>query len=335
MLKLLWIVLLGGVALVAQLTAVAPLLPGWSGAEPSWPNLLAGQTVAAFAAALFFYNCVRDKPPAYRNGLFAQAFCLCLFLPLAGQGLLLCMWLAPALLPHARFGAESEGLSLPRFNPSLAARMSYGAGARLRFRLGKRNASEDDRVHAMVSMRTLPLDVTGGLLHDLLSDPLEEVRLLAYGIPNAAENAITQRILATSRLRDAAASDVEKCRFSTELAELHWELIHQGLVHGELYRHTRERVERYAYAALALDENNGDMWYLLGRCALEDDRPGQAEVFFEHAQVRGFPAQRLLPWQAQVAFMQGEFARIGVIIEPLRDGILPPALQASVRYWTH
>src|SRR5690606_16328505 len=119
-----------------------------------------------------------------------------------------------------------------------------------------------------------------------------------------------------------------------ELAELHWELIHQNLAQGELKRHALERVDKYARLALALDENNAAMWYLLGRCALLDGRPQQASVFLEHALVRHFPSQRVLPWLAETAFVQGEYRQIEDIIKPLRDGILPPALQSSVSYWT-
>lgn len=334
MIRLLITLLLAALAVFAQLEAAAPLLPGWRGTSVSWPVLLGWQALAALAAALCFACCMSGKSRRYRREVFVHAFCLSLFLPVAGQILFLCMVLAPAIFPVDGRGAESQALEAPRFIPSLASHVSYGAGARLRVRLSNRSALDEDRVGAMVAMRSLPLSVTGGMLHDLLSDPLEEIRLLAYGIPNAAENLIMQRILAVSRRRDMAATDGEKSLLSSELAELHWELIHQNLAQGELRRHALERVERYARSALALDENNAAMWYLLGRCALLDGRPQQAEVFLEHAQVRRFPAQRLLPWLAEAAFMQREYSRIGPIIEPLRDGILPPALQASVRYWT-
>lgn len=334
MVRLFFATMLGILAVAAQFVVIVLLSPGWLGDNTSLPAVLGWQLLATLAAALFFAHVLPGRPQEYRHGVFIHAFCLCLFLPVVGQILFLCMMVAPVIFPPDRRRADSQVIDAPKFMPSLVSHIAYGSGARLRVRLGNQDAPDEDRVAAMIAMRSLPLHLTDGMLRNLLSDPLEEIRLLAYGISNAAEHTVTQKILATSRQMDVAATASKKSRLSSDLAELHWELIYQNLVQGELRRHTLERVERYAHAALALDENNAAMWCLLGRCALLNNKPLQAEVFLRHAQARHFPAHRLLPWMAEAAFMKREYHRIGPILAPLHGGASSPTLRSTVHYWT-
>lgn len=334
MVRLLFVLVFGLAAIAAQLLALALLASSSLNETSSLLALLGWQALAAFSAALFFAHCQAGKSREYRSGVFLLAFFLCLFLPVGGQLLFLGMTLAPFVMMSTRLGAGLGVVEPPEFTPSLVSRVSYGTAARLKRRLGNRTLPDQDRVAAMIAMRSLPLRYTRDMLAGLLSDPLEEIRLLAYGISTAAETSVTQKILATSRALDVAEGQEQEERLNSELAELHWELNYQKIVQGELSRHALERVERHAHVALALDESNAATWCLLGRCALLRREPLQAEFFLLNAQKRQFPALRLLPWLAEAAFMKGEYERIEPMLAELRDGPVPPVLQPTLRYWT-
>lgn len=171
-------------------------------------------------------------------------------------------------------------------------------------------------------------------MRDLLADPVEEIRLLAYGIIDGVEKQIMQRIFDARTQRDRAENDDDRADASHRLAELYWELIYQNLVRGEVYRFTMERVERFAREALAHRESDAVMWYLLGRCALMRHDPEQAEQCLLRAEYHQFPADRLVPWLAEVAFLKHQYARVGQMLAGIGNGTATPMLQPVMRFWT-
>lgn len=322
---------LGVLAVLAQAAALRTV---WQPAGPLDPFIVffAWQCLAAFVAALFVFCTL----PQHRTGAaaFAHIFIVCLFLPVAGLTLFISMMFAALVFPPPRQGVDSLLVENPEFVTYLISRINHGEGGRLRARLAHDNVSTDDRMAAMVALRSLPSHITGGMLRDLLSDETEEIRLLAYGFFDAAEQEIMQEIfLAREKLSSTAALD-KKAGINRRLAELHWELIYQNLVHGEVHRYTVERVEQYAHAALALDDKDSALWYLLGRCALMNGNASEAEVYFGRAQRAHFPVDRLLPWLGEAAFIRRDYRRISGLLEPLADGTTSFLLQPSVRYWS-
>ena len=94
-----------------------------------------------------------------------------------------------------------------------------------------------------------------------------------------------QQIFACKERLNERIAPIEQAVLTSRLAELHWELVYQKLVHGPVHRYTVETAERYARESLAIDEDNMDMWYLLGRCALVRHEPHLAGRFFERGAV--------------------------------------------------
>lgn len=291
------------------------------------------QTFAAMTAASLFARALHVRGSADHRAAFLHAFCACLFLPVAGQFLFLCVLLASKVFPANAHDAQFAEVERPRFE-ALKSRVAYGAAAHLRAKLDDYDANVADRISAVVALRYLPMRITSGMLRDLLSDPIEDIRLLAFGIPNAAEDAVAQRILAATESLEKSTCMSEKARLNASLAELHWELVYQNLVQGQLRIHTLGQVEAFARAALELDEKQGAMWHLLGRISLLKQDPGAAESFLQRAQACRFPSERLLPWLAEAAFLKREHARTRQLLAPLDEGALPSVLRQTVNYWT-
>jgi hypothetical protein len=291
------------------------------------------QTLAALAAASLFARALHVRGSADHRAAFLHVFCVCLILPVAGQILFLCIALASKVFPANTHHVQFAEVEKPRFD-ALKSRVAYGAAARLRSKLDDHGAGVADRISAVVALRSLPTRITSDMLRDLLSDPVEDIRLLAYGIPNGAEDAVAQRILETTERLEKATCASEEVRLKAALAELHWELIYQNLVHGELRIHTLGRVDALARDALELDGKQGAMWYLLGRAALLRGNADDAESFMRRAQACRFPSERLLPWLAEAAFLKREYVRARQVLAQLDEGAQPLALRQTVNYWT-
>lgn len=326
--------ILGAAAVSLQGVAVYTILHPISIVDPLL-GFLFWQVLAAFMTAWFVVAVLPSRYHRLGGMAFAHVFVMCLVLPVGGLVLFLSLLLMSMAFPGVRRTAEFTLVENPSFVTYLIARVRHGMGARLRARLENSRVSTDDRLSAMAAFRSLPPHFTGSVLQNLLSDKTEEIRLLAYGIFDSAEKVIMREVVLAREKIVQATTTAELAGVNSRLAELHWELIYQNFVRGEMRGHVLKRVEHYAREALDLNSRDANMWYLLGRCALLNENPAEAENFFSRAQRNQFPAGRLLPWLAEAAFLRGEYMKIPEMLVPLsHSGTASSMLQPVVRYWT-
>jgi tetratricopeptide (TPR) repeat protein len=243
-----------------------------------------------------------------------------------------CLW--AAWFPGTRESDQLADVPRPEFVTYLVSRVSHGGGARLQARLINTQVSSTDRLTALVAIQSMPTRTTGTLLRDLLADPIEDVRLIAYGTLDQAENEIMQKIFTTGKALEQAKDDSERHAINRRLAELYFELVYQNLVQGAVYRHTLEQADRYARAALAIDEKDAALWLIRGRLALAEGRPDEAGQYMERALELGFPRERVIPWLAEVAFLRGDYAQTGQWLATLGNAAAMPTLKPTVTYWS-
>ncbi|ACR30069.1 hypothetical protein [Burkholderia glumae] len=308
---------------------------GRAGAD--FDPLLAGLALQALAAAVQAWLLLPMLPSRYREprrASFALLWALLTFMPLAGGMLVLasCAW--AALLPAERENDRLAEVGRPEFITHLVSRVAHGGGARLQARLVNTQVSSTDRLTALVAIQSMPTRTTGSLLRELLTDPVEDVRLIAYGTLDQAENEITQKIYAAGQALARAGSEPERYALNRQLAELYFELIYQRLVQGAVYRHTLAQAERYARAALAVDERDAALWLILGRLALAERRADDAGLAMARALELGFPRERLTPWLAEVAFLRGDYLRVRELLASHGNAAVLPTLKPIVTYWS-
>ncbi|KVE10644.1 hypothetical protein NLY09_30235 (plasmid) [Burkholderia vietnamiensis] len=320
------------VALAVQFVALAAALRPPAGIDPLLAFVLL-QVVAALIQA-FALRCV--LPARYREPrtmAILVLWALCTFVPLAGglvvlAGALWAMW-----LPASHKSERLADVPRPEFVSYLVSRVTHGGGARLQARLVNTRVASDDRLSALVAIQGMPTRTTGTLLRELLADPLEDVRLIAYGTLDKAENEIMQQIYEASNTLQTAASGTERHALNRHLAELYFELIYQNLVQGAVYRHTLEQADRHAEAALASDGRDAALWLMRGRFALANGKPDEAAGYIELAQQLGFPRERLIPWLAEAAYLRGDYWQVAALVASLGHAAALPTLKPVARYW--
>ncbi len=196
----------------------------------------------------------------------------------------------------------------------------------------------DSRLAGLLVLNALPLRQSSHRLTELMLDPEDEIRLLAYGTFNRAERGIMTDIYAVLMQLEGPQSGSAEAeiplRHWIRLAELYWELIYHQLVQGSMRDFILQRAQYFAQRALAQDSRLAAMWYLLGRCALLEQRVELAQKSLEQAQIHEFPVGRLMPWFAEVAFLQKRYHDIPALMRQLGVGTRLPALLPLQRYWT-
>lgn len=314
----------------AHVSAALPAAAPWL--DPIWP--IAGAAVVGGAAqAVLYRQLLPQRYRTPRNGTLAALWLACAFVPVGGGLVVLasCVW--AACWPAKRIDDAYVDVSGPEFVTYLVSRVSHGGGARLQARLANTRVAASDRLSALVSIQSMPTSTTGAMLRDLLADPVEDVRLIAYGTLDRAENEVMQRIFQAHQALGGALDDEARHAIHRRLAELYFELVYQNLVQGEVCRHTLEQADHHAQAALAIDEGDAAMWMIRGRLALAH---GDADAAMQHigrAFELGFPRDRLVPWLAEAVFQRGDYSRVAELLASLGHTAAVPVLKPVVRYW--
>jgi polysaccharide biosynthesis protein PelE len=297
-------------------------------------RFLAWQAVAGFAESITFRSWLPEpyRKPRVVSMLLMWLFCT--FVPVFGGVVVLvsCLW--ARVFPAAKESDQLDDVPGPKFVTYLVSRVSHGGGARLQARLANTKVASTDRLSALVAIQNMPTRTTGTLLRDLLADPLEDIRLIAYGTLDHAENEIMQKIFKTSKALERTGNDAERHALNRMLAELYFELVYQNLVQGAVYKHTLEQADRYAQVALETDSADAALWLIRGRLALANGKPDDAHAHINRALDLGFPRERLVPWLAEAAFLRGEYSRVSQLLASLGNAASLPTLNPTVKYWS-
>ncbi|AJK49466.1 sugar ABC transporter permease [Burkholderia plantarii] len=303
----------------------------------------------AVAALLVTAGSARLLPralrPATARGLMLLGF-LNFAVPFGGVICTLGAFALSRLLPANRASLAVSTVEEPEFAEYLIGSVSYGRGARLKAELRNAEASVDFRMTALLAMQSLPVRTVSPILQEMLADPLDDIRLLAYGSLESKEKALTQRITAERAALEALdASDAssapgggarpaaERARINKVLAELYGELIYQQLVTGDVYDNAIAQADRFAEAALALLPDDAALWRLRGRLALLRRDLDAADTLLQRAIDSGFPRDRLLPYLAESAYWRRDFARVASLLGAMGASGVPPALRAALEFW--
>jgi tetratricopeptide (TPR) repeat protein len=251
--------------------------------------------VGASMLAFVIWEIVRSRMPSAR--LWAAAL-VCLFTP----------WLsAPVALGFALglcFARDQSDEAKPMlFEPvklpgepdarlmSALARSSgdlydeAGLGAVLRW-----STDRDRRYRAVLRAQRLRDRESVRILQLALRDQDDEIRLLAYSLLEKREQALAERIRARQ-------NDLENLKSAEDAAFIHWamahdcwELVHLGLMQGEVSAHFLKMSRRHLEEAIRISPTRAGPHFLLGRVLLRLGEWEAAVAAFLEAERKGLGA---------------------------------------------
>lgn len=309
-------------------------------AHPNTQVLLLCLLVQALAALVAAYGLASVLPMHYRlsrAGLLAALWVLNFAVPIGGLlGPIGAMAIARGL-PRPRAELPVKLVYEPEFAANLMSTVSYGRGARLKVELQNAEAGTSFRMTALLAMQSMPARTVSPLLQGMLADPLDDIRLLAYGILDNREKGLTQRILVERPKLDPKLhpelSDAQRAEANGALAQLYSELIYENLVAGDVYRNAADQADAYAAAALKHDPNDAALWRLRGRLAIARFDLDGADTMLQRAIDCGFPRDRMLPWLAEAAWLRRDFARVRTLLGEMDSRATTPTLSAVLDFW--
>lgn len=240
---------------------------------------------------------------------------------------------------HGASAPNFESIKLPAFDPHQHTASSVRRPG-LRAFLGNAKAPTASRMGALVALQYVSGRVATPLLRDVLTDPSEDIRLLAYGMLDKQEKRINQAIddelkkFADSH--DVQAPDAGEgpmLAAARRLSDLYWELIYQRLVQGDLRQHALAESVKYCRIALLHAPYDAALILRHGRLQHALGQPEGAVNAYYKALALGLPATRVLPYLAELRFDQGEHTDARRLMSELSTWTALPRLQPVIKYW--
>lgn len=297
-------------ALVAETAAIALLFLNSSDTALLYEFFLLHATASALAAPFAW----AFLPPRYRKprlAVLALLFSVCFFIPVFGLAGFFAGVLAAVWWPRLRRVRPFTEVRTPRFEvqhgPQKMGTLRLG---QVRNQLASATVPLDLRMKALLALQEVPGRHASEILREVMADPADDLRLLAFGMLDSKEKLINERIHVAGEALKAARDPQAEYAASKQLAELYWELVYQGLVQGDMRLYALEQARKHVNKALAHHQADGGLWVIAGRMRLlEKDYEGSLAAF-ESAVKNKFPLVRIEPYLAELAFRRHDFAAV-------------------------
>lgn len=319
-------------ALLLEAQALATLLAAEHESTRIGP-FLGWHLAASLACGWPFWRCLPQEMREPRRPLMTLGVMANVFVPLLSAGMVLALRIGLHLRRIAR-ALPFATIAQPEFELHRKGEVSQMRNSRLRSRLMDPSTPMADRVTDLLSIQDVPSRITADIMRALLADRVEDIRLLAYGMLDGREKAISQRIFAQEAQLEHTGDIDRIFGAHKRLAELYWELVFQRLVDGDMRTHACKSAREQAERALVLRSDDAGVWFLLVRVlhTLKDFEGGKQALVI--AEQHGFPRDRLVPWIAEYAFAERRFGDVRAAFAELP--VAPGAMQlaAAWHYWT-
>jgi len=305
----------------------------YSNSQALFAAYLAAHAVASLLVATVLLSLLPKAQRARPLPVLLFFFAIAFFVPVLGVVGLLGAVVIGRLMPER---AKREGFEVhdaPVYDPRAGEISMVHSKGGVRIHLQNSSAPVETRLKALLAVQSLPARVANPLVREMLSDPSDDLRLVAYGILDAREKSINARIHAAGRRLAELPPARERAQLERQMADLYWELVYQGLVHGDLRKHAMAQTRRHLDQALSLDPADPALWSLCGRLAAQEGDYDEAQRAFERAREFGLAEARVLPYLAEVAFRQRRFDDVHVLAGKLGASPQSQRMAQVVQYW--
>ncbi|MBC7608346.1 MAG: hypothetical protein H7228_02035 [Polaromonas sp.] len=195
----------------------------------------------------------------------------------------------------------------------------------------------ETRLRVLVALQSMEPKAAVPLLISLLSDPSEDIRLLAYSMVDSWEKDLVQKIQRANAELDVAresGSNTLIVNALRRLAELHWTQADTGLARGDLRRFALEHAQQYCEQVQALDTRAPGIWALYARILTELGHLVAAVKAVKMARRLRMPMAEAYSLMAQIAYAQRNYPAVRRYANMLPDdGLLPSSVLRSAAFW--
>lgn len=330
----LWLIIL---AVAFEAAGVSTLFANYAAAY-RLPGYLLGHAIASllFSVVLWQFMPQRYRYPITRAAVFL--FIIQFFIPFIGSiglstGLMLALRLPRKRRPNLWYEIDTPDLPYRPSEVSSQPLYSQGGLSQVLYEA----SSVEKRIRAVMATKQMNNRDSVTILQQALKDTSDDVRLLAYAMLDEKEKKITDQIKdaqhafaraeAEHRQQDGIAQQIL-------LAGHYWEMAYLGLAQGGVKNHFLSLAVKSCLLVLAHTRDAGIL-RLLGRIYIETEQITAAEDAFLEAIEQGLPRPQLLPYLAEIAWLQRNFRKVHALITELSTTPQPvhQNFYGVLQYW--
>ncbi len=322
-------------ALTAESTALLLIARGSAALE----TLIAFLALHGAASALIAVAVGLLFPPAYRRPrrwVWATLFGLNFFVPVIGLVVSFVGVVAGTLFPQLLKPTVFTRVAAPDYTATRDYDLTRLRGAAVRARLREQNVPATARAEALLAIGAAATPASGAVLREMLADPSDDIRLLAYGLLDRSEKAISEQLVRERSVLAAAEEigDRDTARVvHHRIGQLYWELVYQALVQGDMQRYALEQALIHIEQALDGSSADGARWLLIGRIHLRRGEIQPARAALEAALQHGLPRRNVIPYLAELRFHQRRYADVRKLMYELGAQPASGQLSALQQFW--
>lgn len=322
-------------ALTAESTALLLVARGTAALE----TLIAFVALHAAASALIAVAIGLLFPPAYRRPrrwVWASLFGLNFFVPVIGLVVSFVGAIAGTLFPQLLKPTAFRRVAAPEYTATRDYDLTRLRGGALRARLREQSLPTNARVEALLAIGSAAAPASGAVLREMLTDPADDMRLLAYGLLDRREKSISEQLVRERSVLAAAEEigDRDTARLvHHRIGQLYWELVYQDLVQGDMQRYALEQALIHTEQSLDGSAADGARWLLIGRIRLKRGELQPARAALGAALEHGMPRRNVLPYLAELRFQQRRYADVRKLMYELGAQPASEQLSALQQFW--
>jgi hypothetical protein len=179
--------------------------------------------------------------------------------------------------------------------------------------LTSKNSIPEERQKAVLDTMKLPDKEAIPLLRKALKDNEDDVRLLAYALIKRKENTVTSRLQNRLRLVNEA-SESTPVFIHKAIAYDCWEIIYLDLMQGEVQNYYLDIAIKHIKILLRDNDPDPGLKLLFAKILMRKGEFVQSREYFIKAAMTGIDKNRLLPYFAEIAFLEKRFCNISEFI---------------------
>ncbi|MFK7994635.1 MAG: hypothetical protein AB8B87_10890 [Granulosicoccus sp.] len=194
------------------------------------------------------------------------------------------------------------------------------------------STDDQDIYHKVLASANVKTSLAVDTLKQAMQHRDEKVRLTAYKTLDRKVTTLNKRIQHLENELDSAQE--ESSDKWLQIASNYWELVTLEGTEVVARKQLLSKAASAAIKAVSKLPGNRDAHLVLGRVSLAQGDTRRASVALERAQALGMPADKVLPYLAECAYLDKNLPRVQRILAGLDSSIVAyPPLSHVARYW--
>ncbi len=177
-------------------------------------------------------------------------------------------------------------------------------------RLQNDASSTEDRIKSLSALNIQKGKFANYVNRLMVQENNDELRLYAFSLLDKQENDINSWISYFTKLLEHDASSRVYLNAVRQLANLYWEMYYLNLSQDNIKMYMLNQSQHYANKGLELEPEDGALWVLLARIALEKDDHNKARMAMFQALTIGVPMRQVAPFMAEMDFLEKNYMAV-------------------------